>query len=134
MFFAADKTSPVFEDLAGCFARRRSGVLRAALAPISERIRVAFVYGSMASGDATGRSDVDVLVLRDVGFAEVVRVLGALHSVRRREVNPVVMKPADFGRKRRARDSFVTSLLRQPKIWLIGNESDLAKLGKDRAA
>jgi predicted nucleotidyltransferase/biotin operon repressor len=136
VFYAADRTCPIFDELAGLL-RKTTGladVLRDALAPIADRVEFAFVYGSMASGNATGHSDVDVMVLGDVGFSDVVRALGSTQATLRREVNPTVMKPVEFARKRRARDGFVASVQREPKIWLIGNDDDLAKLGKNRPA
>ena len=136
VFYAADRKCPIFDELAGLL-RKTTGladVLREALVPIADRVGLAFVYGSMASGEATGHSDVDVMVLGDVRFSDVVRALGSTQITLRREVNPTVMKPAEFVRKRRARNGFVTSVQRQPKIWLIGKDDDLAKLGKDRPA
>lgn len=136
VFYAADRSCPIFDELAGLL-RKTTGladVLRDALAPIADRVGLAFIYGSMASGNATGHSDVDVMVLGDVGFSDVVRALGSTQATLRREVNPTVMKPAEFARKRRARDGFVASVQREPKIWLIGNDDDLAKLGKNRPA
>jgi predicted nucleotidyltransferase/biotin operon repressor len=136
VFYAADRSCPIFDELAGLL-RKTTGladVLRDALAPIADRVEFAFVYGSMASGNATGHSDVDVMVLGDVGFSDVVRALGSTQATLRREVNPTVMKPVEFARKRRARDGFVASVHREPKIWLIGNDDDLAKLGKNRPA
>jgi DNA-binding transcriptional ArsR family regulator len=125
--YRANRACPVFEELAGLL-RKTSGladVLRDALEPLSERIVVAFIYGSMAAGSEGPRSDVDVMVLGQAGFAEVVGVLAPTQEMLGRDVNATVMEPAEFSRRQTAGDGFVSSLLREPKIWLRGCDGDL---------
>jgi predicted nucleotidyltransferase len=124
VFYSADRSCPVFEELAG-FLRKTVGlvdVLRQALNPFSERIRAVFLYGSMASGQETAHSDVDVMVLGDLSFADAVRALAPTQALLRREVNPTVMKAAEFARKRKAKDGFVTAVLKAPRIWVMGDK------------
>ncbi len=136
VFYSADRSCPVYEELASLL-RKTAGLadeLRAALAPLAGRIRLAFVYGSMAAGTAAAHSDVDVMVLGSVSFAAVVKALHPTQQALRREVNPTVMSVAEFSRQRRARDGFAVSVAKAPKIWLIGDDDDFAELGKDRSA
>ncbi|MDZ4255295.1 MAG: helix-turn-helix domain-containing protein [Sulfuritalea sp.] len=125
--YRANRACPVFGELAGLL-RKTSGladVLREALTPLSGRIAAAFVYGSMAAGSEGPRSDVDVMVLGQAGFADVVAVLAPMQDVLHREINATVMKPPEFARRHKTGDGFVASLVREPKIWLIGGEDDL---------
>ncbi len=127
VYYRANRACPVFEELAGLL-RKTSGladVLREALAPLAASIVAAFVYGSVAAGREGPRSDVDVMVLGRAGFAEVVGALAPVQEVLRREVNPTVLSPAEFAKRRKASDGFVATLLREPKIWLIGDEHEL---------
>jgi len=129
VFFSADPASPVFGELASLL-RKTVGLgdrLRDALAPLADRVRVAFVYGSMAAGTAAPHSDVDVMVIGDVSFSDVTRALHAEPSVLGREINPTVMTAAEFKSKRRARDGFVQSIAKGPKIWLVGGEDEFAR-------
>ncbi|MCX7176255.1 MAG: nucleotidyltransferase domain-containing protein [Proteobacteria bacterium] len=128
--YRANSACPIFEDLAGLM-RKTAGVadvLRAALLPLADQIALAFVYGSVAAGSEGPRSDVDVMVLGRAGFAPVVKALAPTHQALRREVNATVMKPGDFARKRQTGDGFAAGVIREPKLWLIGNDDDLAKL------
>jgi predicted nucleotidyltransferase len=136
VFYSADRSCPVFEELAGLLRKTvgLADIVRAALAPLAGRIRLAFVYGSMAAGTAAPHSDVDVMVLGSVPFADVVKALHAAQATLGREINPTVMTTAEFLRKRRARDGFAVSVAKSRKIWLIGENNDLAELGKDRSA
>ena len=134
VFYSANRTSLVFEELASLL-RKTAGladVLREALSPLAQRIRCAFVYGSMAAGGEGARSDIDVMVIGDVSFAEVAKALHGAQATLGREVNPTVMRAAEFVAKRRARDGFVASVTRGAKVWLVGGDDDFAKLGKDR--
>jgi predicted nucleotidyltransferase len=98
--------------------------LREALQPLASKIAAAFVFGSIAKRSDTARSDIDLMVVGEVGFAEVVDVVYPLQERLGREVNPVVMTAKEF--HKRARDSgFITRVLDRPKIWLIGGEDDL---------
>jgi DNA-binding transcriptional ArsR family regulator len=136
VFYSADRSCPIFEELARVMRKTvgLADVLCSALAPLAGRIRLAFVYGSMAAGTAAAHSDVDVMVLGDAPFAAVVKALHPAQAAIRREINPTVMTAAEFQRKRRARDGFARSVAKSRKIWLIGDDEDFAKLGKDRSA
>lgn len=136
VFYAADRASPVFEELAGLL-RKTAGladVLRAALAPLADRLRAAFVYGSMAAGTAGPASDIDVMAIGDADFAGVVKALHPAQVALRREINPTVMTLDEFNSRRRARDGFAQSVVKGSKIWLIGGDDDLAESRKDRPA
>jgi predicted nucleotidyltransferase len=134
--YRADRDSPVYTELAGLL-RKTAGladVLRAALAPLVESITLAFVYGSMASGNARAGSDVDVMVLGDAGFAALVNALAPTQALLAREVNVTPMRPTEFAAKLRSGDGFALSVMGREKIWLIGTDHDLAELVEDRAA
>jgi predicted nucleotidyltransferase len=134
--YQVDRTCPIHEELAGIF-RKTAGladVLREALTPIAGKIRLAFIFGSVAQGKERATSDVDVLVVGSVSFAAVVAALSRASERLRREVNPVVMTQAAFEAKRASRDRFVARVVREPKIVLLGDASEFAEPAEDRAA
>jgi len=127
VYYTANRANPVFEELAGLL-RKTAGlvdVLRDALIPYRDHIDAAFVYGSLAAGTETAGSDVDLMIIGNLGFAEAVRTLAPTQTALRREVNPTVMKSADFRRKRKERQGFVSTLWKSPKLWVIGAASEL---------
>ena len=71
-------------------------VLREALAPLADRISVAFIYGSVARAEQRSSSDVDLMVVGDVSFGEVVSALETAQKTLAREINPTVYSPAEF--------------------------------------
>lgn len=132
VFFAANRDSPVFEDLAGLL-RKTAGlvdVIRNGLEPHATLIRVAFIYGSMAAGEETSRSDVDVMIVGDLPFSKAVQALAPTQASLKREVNPSVMKLNEFVLKRRSKDGFVTRVWKAPKLWVIGADDELRLLGR----
>ena len=127
--YQVDRDNPIQEELAGIF-RKTAGladVLRNALAPLAGKIRLAFIFGSVAQGRERSTSDVDVLVVGSASFAAVVGALSPAGERLRRAVNPVVMTRAAFESKRAGADRFVARIVREPKIILIGDTGELAQ-------
>jgi predicted nucleotidyltransferase len=126
--YQANRAAPIFDELRGIVLKSfgLAGVLRAALADLDARIRVAFVYGSVARGTDTAASDIDVLVVADdVAYGELFERLAAAETTLGRKVNPSLYSPAEFARKQREDNHFVTRVLAQPKVFLKGGEDGL---------
>lgn len=131
-YYQANRLCAVFPELRG-LAIKTAGVadvLRDALTPMSDRISLAFVYGSMATGEATSASDVDLLVVGEVTFGEVVDGLQSAEETLRREVNPTVYPVAEFRAKLAASHHFVTDVVSRPKVFLLGNEDELRRMAE----
>ena len=134
--YQASRNCPIFEELAAIF-RKTAGladILRDLLAPLAGKISLAFVFGSVAQGKEKAISDIDLLVVGSVSFPAVVEACHLGQESLGREVNPVVMSKAAFQTKRKERDRFVMRVLKEPKIFLVGDAGELGKLGEDRAA
>jgi len=126
--YQANTGSPIFTELRGLVLKTMglADALRSALAPLAAQIDMAFVYGSVARQQDTAHSDVDVMIVSaSLGYGEVFGALESATVSLARKVNPTLYAPAEWT-KRIAQDSvFVTRVLQQPKIWLIGNQEQL---------
>jgi predicted nucleotidyltransferase len=134
--YHAGRDSPIYEELAAIF-RKTAGladVLRDLLSPLADKISLAIVFGSVAQAKAKATSDIDLLVVGSVSFSAVVEACHLGRARLGREVNPVVMSKAVFQAKQRARDRFVSRVLKEPKIFLIGDANELGKPAQDRPA
>lgn len=121
--YQANRHCPVYGELASLF-RKTTGladVLTDALQPLSGKIETALVFGSVARGEETASSDVDLLVVGDAGFAEVVKALHPAQTVLSREINPVVFSKAEIQKRIKNRDHFIQQILKQNTIPVLGD-------------
>ena len=130
VYYQANLECPVYSELKSLVVKTVGvgDVLRAALVPLADRINVAFLFGSLVRGGERSSSDVDVMIVGDVTFAEVVSVLGRAQETVRREINPLVYPPEEFHFKLAADHHFLKKTLEGAKFFLIGDEYELAKL------
>ena len=136
VYFQANPKCAVFNELRLLVAKT-SGIadgLRSALLPLGERIACAFVYGSMASGRLTDGSDVDLMVIGELSFGEVVSAVYPIQDVLGREINPTVYPEAEFAEKLAQGHHFLKSVLSEEKIFLLGDANELEKLAGQRLA
>ncbi len=121
--FCANTAHPVFPELQALI-RKTIGLadaLRLSLAPLAGRIDAAFIFGSMASGTESAGSDIDLMVVGDAGFAEIVDATYAAQATLGREINPKVMSASEWQAKKAERNAFLQDVLNKPRIMLIGD-------------
>ena len=126
--YQANAAAPVFAELRGLVLKTRgiADVLKVALAPLLPQIELAFVYGSVAKHQDTAHSDIDVMIVSpDLGYADVFGALESAAITLGRKVNPTLYAPAEIAKRISQDNAFVTRVLQQPKIWLIGHQEQL---------
>jgi predicted nucleotidyltransferase len=130
VFYRANPACPAFDELHALMVKTAglADVLKQALEPLADVIETAFVYGSVAGGRENARSDVDVMVIGEAAFGDVVEALRPAEEVLRREANPTVYPPGEFRAKVAAGHHFLTSVLDEARIFLLGDEDDLQRL------
>jgi uncharacterized protein len=136
VFYQANREAPVFSEMRALVSKTIGifSVLQSALHPLAQRVLVAFVYGSVAREEETAQSDVDLLV---VGKATLDEVLSRLASVEKnigRPINPTVYSVAEFKSKLAGRNHFLNAVLNGQKVFLVGDENELRKVGGVRLA
>jgi predicted nucleotidyltransferase len=130
VFYQANSQSPIFEEIKSLVSKTVGGVqiLNQSLAPLADKIQVAFIFGSMAQGQQHRDSDVDLFIVGDVSFGDVVEALDSAQKKLVREINPVTYPIAELQEKISRQQHFVMNVLRGPKLFLIGGERELAEL------
>ena len=128
--FRANPDSPVFEELHGLMKKTTglADVVRSALVKLEQKIAVAFVFGSVAKGSHSTYSDVDLLIVGDVGLRDIIPLLSPAQDQLGREVNPTVYRPEEFRSLSENDNHFLRRVLREPRIVLLGNEDELGRL------
>ncbi len=135
VFYQANREAPVYPELRALLVKTTgiADMLRAALAPDADRIEVAFIFGSMAAGTDDEHSDIDVMIIGDLGlwdrsssFLEVQLELG-------REVNPVFWPASRLREKLAEGQPFARNVLREPKVFVVGDEDELRRIAQQGA-
>lgn len=131
--YQANRDCPLFHELAAIFRKTHGAAakLRQALLPLAGQIRVALMFGSAARGTLTAGSDIDLLVVGEGGFAELVQALYPAQEALQRDVKPVLYAPGELKARAQQGDAFVRNVLGKPVVFLMGDKDDLAELGGD---
>jgi predicted nucleotidyltransferase len=126
--YQANREASIFSELRGIVLKTfgLADVLREVLVPLAAKICLAFIFGSVAKGNDTATSDIDILVVSDdMAYADLFSTLSAAEETLGRKISPTLYGTAEFERKVRDDNHFVTRVLAQPKIFLKGTEDEL---------
>jgi uncharacterized protein len=136
VYYQANPQCPVFGELKALVIKTVgiAAIVQAALAPLADRIRIAGIYGSIARSEEHRGSDVDLLVVGKVTFAEIVSVLDQAQKTINREINPTVYPVDEFQSKLSAGHHFLSTIVEKPMFFLFGDKRELARLAKKRLA
>jgi predicted nucleotidyltransferase len=109
--YQANREAPIFDELRGIVLKifGMADVLRQSLLPMSENISVAFIYGSIAKGTDTSKSDIDVMVIgANIAYHEVYAALMTAEAQLGRKVSPAIYSKDDVAKKLNEGNSFLT--------------------------
>jgi len=134
VYYRANDEHPLFNDIRN-IVLKTSGLVEVLRAPLDrEEVKVAFVFGSIARQDEGARSDVDLMVIGDVSLRKVSGWLMGLYEKIGREINPHTLSLEEYAEKKQKKEHFLSSVLNSPKLFVIGDEDELAALGRQRMA
>jgi predicted nucleotidyltransferase len=130
VYFQADTTCPVFQELAKILFKTVGVVeaLRKALDPVHDQIDVAFIYGSMAASAERSSSDIDLMVIGAVSLSRVAPLLRDLERKAGRPINPTVYGRDEFIKRVQDENHFLKSVLRSEPLFIKGGPDELAEL------
>ncbi|HZT43770.1 MAG TPA: nucleotidyltransferase domain-containing protein [Chthonomonadaceae bacterium] len=127
IYYQPDPNCPLLPDLQGLLAKTAglADIVRDAIRPFWEKIEIAFLYGSIASGEETSASDVDLMIL---GAPRLIDLAPALREAEKRlgrPINPAVFTPEEFCHKLTDGNHFLTTVMHSEKIFLKGSKDEL---------
>ncbi|MFH1853635.1 MAG: nucleotidyltransferase domain-containing protein [Candidatus Neomarinimicrobiota bacterium] len=129
-YFSVNKTHPLYRDIRN-IVLKTTGLVDVIKQPlVNEPIQFAFLFGSIATDNLTPDSDIDLLVIGEIGLRQITASLKDCSSQIGREINVVSMTLTEFKNKKSNKDHFISRILLDPKIMIIGNENELAGLGQ----
>lgn len=130
LYYCANKDHPLYPDIHHLVLKTTGlvEVLQMALKPVSG-ISIAFVFGSIASREEKAESDIDLMVIGSIGLRKLTALLSDASTQIDREINPYVLNPSEFIKRKENRDHFITRVLETPRIFIIGSENELNAMG-----
>ena len=126
LYYRANQQHPVFSEIQALVIKTVGllDVLKSALAD-EKKIRLAFVFGSIARGSEKADSDIDLMVIGNIGLRSLTRLLRGLTEKIGREINPYILSTEEFNLRKSENEHFVTQVLKDSKLFIIGEENDL---------
>jgi predicted nucleotidyltransferase len=136
ILYQADPASPIRDELRGIVIKTvgMADLLKSAIKPLAEQIRVAFLFGSFARGREHKASDIDLMVIGDTTVAAISRALAEAQRRLGREINPTLYRSAEFAAKLSDEHHFINAVMNGPKVFLLGDEHELSRVAKERMA
>ena len=129
VYYRAKTENPLYPEIRN-LVLKTSGLADALKSTlVDKRIRVAFVFGSIARGEEKAGSDVDLMVIGQLGLRDLSRLLSGIEEKIGREVNPHVLRGEEFRKRVRAKEHFVSRVMESPKIFIIGSHHELEAMG-----
>lgn len=128
-YYRANRHHPLYPDIHNLVLKTDGmvDVLREALA--SPETELVFVFGSMAAGTEKPESDIDLIVIGSLSLRQLSKLLSGVATRLGREINPHIFSKEEFVRRKKEHEHFITSVLTAPKLFVIGNEDELAAMG-----
>ncbi len=130
VYYRANDKCPIFNELKS-IVRKTFGVadvIRQSLATVADKIQVAFIFGSVAKRTENRFSDIDLLVVGNITFGEVVDLISTAEGTLNRELNPVVYTLSEFNKRLSENHYFISDILSGDKIFVVGDENELQSL------
>ncbi|MHB1324729.1 MAG: nucleotidyltransferase domain-containing protein [Thermoleophilia bacterium] len=134
VYLRANRNSPIFEEMRSIIMKTvgLGDSLSRALADSGDKIAAAFIFGSVARGEDSGLSDIDLLVVGSISGRELSSLTSSVRKSIGREINQLAMTPAELKKRVRDKDHFLTTVLKQQKMFLVGDDSDLKALARKK--
>ena len=128
-YYQANKENPIYQDIFNIVQKTVGSIflLKEALSQAIE-IEFAFIFGSFATGKENSHSDIDLMVIGNLGLRNVVSLLSGISEKTGREINPHVFGTIDLKKRIKIKDHFVTNLINSNKLFIIGEEDEFRKL------
>ncbi len=125
-YYQANQNCPYLQELQSLIIKTAGvvDIIKASLSLVADEIETAFIYGSFATGEEVASSDVDLMIVGNVGLSDLSMPLREAETKLNRLVNPTVYSQEDFTSK--TSSHFISSVLKEPKLYIIGSDDGVA--------
>jgi predicted nucleotidyltransferase len=126
LYYTLNTEHPLFKELKMIVSKTVGveGRLRNTLSSM-HGIKFAFIYGSYAGRKEKGSSDIDLMIVGNPDTSLLNEKIAKLEKRLKREINPTIYSLEEYRSKKKTKSGFITELLKDPKIMVVGKEDDL---------
>ncbi|MCK4505578.1 MAG: nucleotidyltransferase domain-containing protein [Candidatus Aegiribacteria sp.] len=127
--YRANRNSPIFEELHKLILKTvgLSIPLREAMMPFADSIHVAFIYGSVAKGNDSAGSDIDLMVIGEkLSYPDILVALQPTEEDLNRQISLNLVTPEEWKQKLAAGNQFFNRVAAQSKIFIMGSDDDIS--------
>ncbi|NVM04473.1 MAG: nucleotidyltransferase domain-containing protein [Candidatus Helarchaeota archaeon] len=131
-YYSSNIQHPLFHDLKNIFAKTigLKNIIADCFEPFKSKIKFSFIYGSIARGNDTSSSDIDLLIIGNVSSRKISSILLSAGSKLNREINFSVFSLEEIEKRIKNSEHFITSVFKEPKIFVVGDFDEFNRLGK----
>lgn len=128
-YYQADLKHVAYEEIRNLIIKAKifSDQLESDLKNIKDKIDYGFIYGSLAKGTNTLKSDIDIFLIGNLTYESASPFLFNLSRELVQEVNAIIFTPQEFSKELKAKNVFISNVIQEQKIWLFGDKSEFEK-------
>ena len=130
VYYSANRSHPLYHEIHSIVLKTTGLVDVLADALVDQRIETAFVFGSIAEGEETSDSDVDIMIIGSIGLMELSRLLSGVSERLAREINPIVMSREEYKRRIRTDDHFAKNVIKGARLFIKGDPDEFEAMGE----
>lgn len=128
LYYMANQSHPIYPEIHG-IVLKTIGLVDILSASLSDSdIQIAFVFGSFAREEVQADSDIDLMVIGDLGLRKLVELLDGVTEQLGREINPHIMSQQKFRERFQKLEPFITRVMDAPKLFISGTEHELTTM------
>lgn len=121
IYYKANVESPIYIDLVS-IVEKTVGIVALLKDKLRDpKIECAFIFGSMAKNKEKAASDIDLIIIGDLGMRALTKLLSGLQEKLGREINPHIYTKEEFIKRIKSKDHFITSVLKEEIKPIIGD-------------
>ena len=126
LYYSLNTEHPLFEELKSIVFKTVGieGAIKKILLQF-KKIEYAFIYGSFATRSEKASSDIDLMIIGNPDTSTLNEKIAKLEKKIDREINLTLYSASEYKKRKKSKSGFMMELLRNPKIMLIGKQSDL---------
>ena len=125
-YYSSNRDFLLYDELRSIILKTRGaiGALKETLSR-TKNIDYAFIYGSIASGTETAKSDIDLMVIGEISLESLLKLVRGPEKILGREINPSLYGLKEYKRRMKKKDPFIVQVMSEPRMMIIGDNDGL---------